>query len=195
VVEDALTQLKQNNPVWRQLELGRRIAEQEVKIAQADFFPTIGLKGSYSLFHEEPEFGYIPKNSWEAVFGAQWEFPLGLQTLEAVKEKQAQSRAVELKVRYAQQGLETRLGAMLRDLDAGQEQVDLLAQTAALAQERSQSALLGYRVDMVGTDELIRAHVEESELRLQYLEAVQDYRRTVVEYYRLVGKDIHEIVF
>jgi len=45
---------------------------------------------------------------------------------------------------------------------------------------------------MVGTDELIRSHVEESELRLQYLEAVRAQRQRWVEYYRLLGKDLHE---
>lgn len=193
VVEDALSQLKQNNSVWRQLDLGRKIAGQEIAIARADFFPTVGLKGAYSLFHEEPEFGYVPASSWEATLGAQWEFPLGLQSVEAVKEKQAESRAVELKAQYAQRGLETRLAAMLRDLEAGREQVRLLEEASALAQERSQAAVLGYRVDMVGTDELIRSHVEESELRLQYLEAVRSYRQCVVEYYQLLGKDLHEL--
>ncbi|MEW6516796.1 MAG: TolC family protein [candidate division FCPU426 bacterium] len=189
---EALSRLKENNPVWRQLELGRNIAAQETQIAQADLFPTIGLKGEYTLFHEVPAFGYVPENSWEATFGAQWDFPLGLQTLEAVKEKAAESRAVELQVQYAQKGLEIRLAAMLRDLEASREQVRLLEESAALAKERSKSAVLGYRVEMVDTDELIRSHVEESEICLKHLEAVLAYRQMVVEYFRLLGKDLHD---
>lgn len=187
--------LKNSNYSWQQLGLGMKIAEQEVKIAQAEYFPLIGLSGEYLIFHEEPNYGYLPPTSWQVTFGAKWKFPLGLQTVEAVKEKEAESQAAALKVQYAQQGMELKLKSLLSEIAKFRKQMALLANGVETARKRAQLAIKGYRIDVVGSGDLVKAQVEETEMRVDYLEVILDYQTHLIDYYILVGRNIDELLF
>ncbi len=193
--ETSLKSMQDRNFNWQQLDLGKKIVAQEVEIAKAEFFPLIGVTGEYSVFHEEPQYGYVPESAWQVTFGAKWNFPLGLQTIEAVKEKQAESRAVDLQVQQAKKGLEAGLKSLLMEISGLKEQISILTAGAETAKKRAQLAIKGYRIDVVDSDDLVTAQVEESEMRLEYLKAILNYQIKLMDYYTLMGRDIHALSF
>ncbi|MBN1596512.1 TolC family protein [candidate division FCPU426 bacterium] len=193
--DESLRLLQVQNHSWQQLEKGRLMAEKEIEIARADFFPLVGVTGEYTLFHEEPDFGYMPDSSWKVMVGAQWKFPLGLQTVEAVKDKLAAAQAVRLEVEYAQKALAAKLETLLRELESCRQQLALMEKALLDAQERSRLAIEGYRLEEVETTELIEAQSEESEVRVQYLEVRLNFQLRLIEYAALLGQNLQEVEY
>jgi outer membrane protein TolC len=187
--------LEEKNPSWQQLERGRLIAEKEVLVAQSDYFPTIGVIGEYTYFHEEPSYGYMPESSWQVMLGAQWTFPLGLQTVEAYKDKANMYAAVQKEVAFAKKALVTQLHVLHQNIESSRKQLAIMERAVKDAKERSQLAIEGYRIEEVETSDMIEAQVEESEVRIQYYEVLYIYQKLLVEYAGSMGRNLHELQF
>ncbi|MCD4813775.1 TolC family protein [bacterium] len=194
-VEESFDTMQTKNHNWQQLELGEKLAEKEVEVARAELFPMIGVSGEFNTFHEEPEFGNMPESSWQVTVGASWTFPLGMGSISVLREKQAAYASAKKEVVYAKHALTTQMEVLLKDLESSVRSLQRLEKAEADARERSQLAIEGYRIDEVKTSDMIEAQVDESEVRIEYLETCLEYQNQMIEYIRMMGKDLHEQVF
>ena len=95
-LEESLAKAVENRPELSQLQYQKQMAGEMIKIARADYLPTIALSGSYTTWADKFVFA---KNSWQDfyTFNLVLSVPIfnGLQTSAKVAESQAQIREIE----------------------------------------------------------------------------------------------------
>jgi len=187
-LEESLAKALQNRPELSQVQYQKDIAAEMIKIARADYLPSIAISGNYSTWADRFVF---TKNTWQDFysFNLVLSIPIfnGLQTPAKVAESKALIREIE----FAEKGLVNNIkfevqAAYLTIVNA---QEALLSQEKNIdaAQESVRVAELNYSEGLITITDLGAAQVALSEARINYLRAIYEYDVSLAQLEKAVG--------
>jgi outer membrane protein len=187
-LEESIAKALQNRPELSQIKYQRDIAGEMIKIARADFMPTLALSGNYNTWADNFVF---KRTAWQSFYGFNLvlNVPIfnGLQTPAKVAESKALIREIE----FAEKGLVNNIkfevqASYLTMLNA---QEALLSQEKNIdaAQESVRVAELNYNEGLITITDLGAAQVALSDARINYLRAIYEYDVSLAQLEKAVG--------
>ena len=187
-LEESLAKALQNRPELSQVQYQKDIAAEMIKIARADYLPSIAISGNYSTWADRFVF---TKNTWQDFysFNLVLSIPIfnGLQTPAKVAESKALIREIE----FAEKGLVNNINFEVQAayLTIVNAQEALLSQEKNIdaAQESVRVAELNYSEGLITITDLGAAQVALSEARINYLRAIYEYDVSLAQLEKAVG--------
>jgi outer membrane protein TolC len=187
-LEESLAKAVLNRPELSQLQYQKQMAGEMIKIAKADYLPTIALSGNYNTWADRFAFG---KNNWQSfyAFNLVLSIPLfnGLQTPAKVAESQALIREIEFTEKGLVNNIKFEVQAASLTLNNAQEAFLSQEKNIDAAQESVRVAELNYGEGLITITDLGAAQVALSEARINYLRAIYEYTVSLAQLEKAVG--------
>jgi len=187
-LEENLAKAVLNRPELGQLQYQRQMAGEMIKIARADYLPTIALSGNYNTWADRFAFG---KNNWQNfyAFNLILSIPLfnGLQTPAKVAESQALIREIDFTEKGLVNNIKFEVQAAYLTLNNAQEAFLSQEKNIDAARESVRVAELNYGEGLITITDLGAAQVALSEARINYLRAIYEYTVSLAQLEKAVG--------
>jgi outer membrane protein TolC len=187
-LEESLAKAVLNRPELGQLQYQRQMAGEMIKIARADYLPTIALSGNYNTWADRFAFG---KNNWQNfyAFNLILSIPLfnGLQTPAKVAESQALIREIDFTEKGLVNNIKFEVQAAYLTLNNAQEALLSQEKNIDAARESVRVAELNYGEGLITITDLGAAQVALSEARINYLRAIYEYTVSLAQLEKAVG--------
>ncbi len=187
-LEDSIARSLANRPELNQLLYQKQMAGEMIKIAKADYMPTIALSGNYNFWADNLNF---KKNNWQSFysFNLVLNIPIfnGLQTPARV----ARSKALIRELEYTEKGLVNNIKFEVQSayLNLNQAKESLLSQEKNVdaARESVRVAELNYAEGLITITDVGAAQVALSEARINYLRAIYEYVISLAQLEKAMG--------
>lgn len=187
-LEESIARSLANRPEVNQILYQKQMAGEMIKIAKADYLPTIAISGNYNTWADQFKFG---KNTWQSfyAFNLVLNIPIfnGLQT----PAKVAQSKALIRELEHTEKGLINNIKFEVQSayLNLNQAKESLLSQEKNVdaAQESVRVAELNYAEGLITITDVGAAQVALSEARINYLRAIYDYVISLAQLEKAMG--------
>ena len=187
-LDESIAKAVENRPELSQLQYQKQVAGEMIKIARADYLPTIALSGNYSTWADRFAFG---KNNWQSfyAFNLVLSIPLfnGLQTPAKVAESQALIRELGFTEKGLVNNIKFEVQAAYLTLNNAQEALLSQEKNIDAAQESVRVAELNYSEGLITITDLGAAQVALSEARINYLRAIYEYTVSLAQLEKAVG--------
>ena len=187
-LEDSLAKAVLNRPELSQLQYQKQMAGEMIKIAKADYLPTIALSGSYSTWADRFAFA---KNTWQSFYSINLVLSVpvfnGLQTSAKVAESKAMIREIEFTEKGLINNIKFEVQAAYLTLNNSKEALLSQEKNIDAAQESVRVAELNYGEGLITITDLGAAQVALSEARINYLRAIYDYDLSLAQLEKAVG--------
>jgi len=187
-LQDSLAKAVLNRPELSQLQYQKQMAGEMIKIARADYLPTIALSGNYNTWADRLAFG---KNNWQSfyAFNLVLSIPLfnGLQTPAKVAESQALIREIDFTEKGLINNIKFEVQAAYLTLNNAQEALLSQEKNIDAARESVRVAELNYGEGLITITDLGAAQVALSEARINYLRAIYEYTVSLAQLEKAVG--------
>jgi outer membrane protein TolC len=187
-LEQSLAKAVLNRPELSQLQYQKQMAGEMIKIARADYLPTIALSGNYNTWADRFAFG---KNNWQNfyAFNLVLSIPLfnGLQTPAKVAESQALIREIDFTEKGLVNNIKFEVQAAYLTLNNAQEALLSQEKNIDAARESVRVAELNYGEGLITITDLGAAQVALSEARINYLRAIYEYTVSLAQLEKAVG--------
>ncbi|MBN2409897.1 MAG: TolC family protein [Candidatus Aminicenantes bacterium] len=175
-LEESVARSLANRPEVNQILYQKQMAGEMIKLAKADYLPTIAISGNYNTWADQFKFG---KDTWQSFysFNLVLNIPLfnGLQT----PAKVAHSKALIRELEHTEKGLLNNIKFEVQSayLNLNQAKESLLSQEKNVdaAKESVRVAELNYAEGLITITDVGAAQVALSEARINYLRAIYDY--------------------
>ena len=187
-LDESIAKAVENRPELSQLQYQKQVAGEMIKIARADYLPTIALSGNYSTWADRFAFG---KNNWQSfyAFNLVLSIPLfnGLQTPAKVAESQALIRELGFTEKGLVNNIKFEVQAAYLTLNNAQEALLSQEKNIDAAQESVRVAELNYSEGLITITDLGAARGALSEARINYLRAIYEYTVSLAQLEKAVG--------
>ncbi|HUU37854.1 MAG TPA: TolC family protein [Candidatus Desulfaltia sp.] len=187
-LDESIARSLANRPELNQLLYQKQMAGEMIKIAKADYLPTIAISGNYNTWADRFVF---TKNNWQSfyAFNLVLNIPIfnGLQT----PAKVAQSKALIRELGFTEKGLINNIKFEVQSacLTLNQAKESLLSQEKNVdaATESVRVAELNYAEGLITITDVGSAQVALSEARINYLRAIYDYVISLAQIEKSMG--------
>jgi outer membrane protein len=187
-LDESIARSLANRPELNQLIYQKQMAGEMIKIAKADYLPTIAVSGNYNFWADNFNF---KRNNWQSfyAFNLVLNIPIfnGLQT----PAKVAHSKALIRELEFTEKGLVNNIKFEVQSayLNLNQAKESLLSQEKNVdaAKESVRVAELNYAEGLITITDVGSAQVALSEARINYLRAIYDYVISLAQLEKAVG--------
>ncbi len=187
-LDESIARSLANRPELNQLLYQKQMAGEMIKVAKADYLPTVAVSGNYNFWADSLNFN---KNNWQSFysFNLVLNIPIfnGLQTPARV----AQSKALIRELEYTEKGLVNNIKFEVQSayLNLNQAKESLLSQEKNVdaAKESVRVAELNYAEGLITITDVGSAQVALSEARVNYLRAIYEYVISLAQLEKAVG--------
>jgi len=187
-LDESIARSLANRPELNQLLYQKQMAGEMIRIAKADYLPTIAVSGNYNFWADNLSF---KKNNWQSFysFNLVLNIPIfnGLQTPARV----ARSKALIRELEFTEKGLVNNIKFEVQSafLNLNQARESLLSQEKNVdaAQESVRVAELNYAEGLITITDVGSAQVALSEARINYLRAIYEYVISLAQLEKAVG--------
>ncbi|MDH4270479.1 MAG: TolC family protein [Candidatus Aminicenantes bacterium] len=187
-LDESIARSLANRPELNQLLYQKQMAGEMIRIAKADYLPTIAVSGNYNFWADNLSF---KKNNWQSFysFNLVLNIPIfnGLQTPARV----ARSKALIRELEFTEKGLVNNIKFEVQSafLNLNQARESLLSQEKNVdaAQECVRVAELNYAEGLITITDVGSAQVALSEARINYLRAIYEYVISLAQLEKAVG--------
>jgi outer membrane protein len=187
-LDESIARSLANRPELNQLLYQKQMAGEMIKVAKADYLPTVAVSGNYNFWADNLNFN---KNNWQSFysFNLVLNIPIfnGLRTPARV----AQSRALIRELEYTEKGLVNNIKFEVQSayLNLNQAKESLLSQEKNVdaAKESVRVAELNYAEGLITITDVGSAQVALSEARVNYLRAIYEYVISLAQLEKAVG--------
>jgi outer membrane protein TolC len=187
-LDESIAKALQNRPELSQIQYQKQIAGEMVKIARADYMPTIALSGNYNTWADK--FVFV-RNTWQNFYGFNLvlSIPLfnGLQTPAKIAESKALVRELEFTQKGLVNNIKFEVQAAYLNLNNAIESFLSQGKNIDAAQESVRVAELNYAEGLITITDLGAAQVALSEARINYLRAIYEYEVSLAQLEKAVG--------
>ncbi len=185
-VADVTGETQDRRPDYRALLVEERARERVIRVARSDYFPTIGLEGTYELNTEGPVGD--GQGSWSVMAVLRWNLFNGGADQARVREAEAaRDRARAVRARAASLiGLEAR-EARARWTTA-RERAGVAERAITQAEETLRIVQVRYRGGLATIVDLLTAEAALTESRTRLSEAVHDYSVALAAWELALGR-------
>jgi outer membrane protein len=187
-LDESIARSLANRPELNQLLYQKQMAGEMIKIAKADYLPTVAVSGNYNFWADNFSF---KKNNWQSfyTFNLVLNIPIfnGLRTPARV----AQSKALIRELEFTEKGLVNNIKFEVQSayLNLNQAKESLLSQEKNVdaAKESVRVAELNYAEGLITITDVGSAQVALSEARINYLRAIYEYVISLAQLEKAVG--------
>lgn len=197
---DGLTTDVGDNSDLRTLELQEQLLKNQLRVANAGRWPTIGLFGNFTVAgNDRGSIDFI--NQTVIKDGFYWQNPLyagvqvsiplfsGLTKMNKSREIKNQIAQIGLQRDYARQQVDVQVRSALNDLLTARETMYAQERTVAQARKAYGIADTRYRAGAGTILELNSAQLAQTQAQLNFSQAIFDYLTAKAEYDRIVGME------
>jgi outer membrane protein len=187
-LDESIVRSLASRPELNQLLYQKQMAGEMIRIAKADYLPTIAVSGNYNFWADNLSF---KKNNWQSFysFNLVLNIPIfnGLQTPARV----ARSKALIRELEFTEKGLVNNIKFEVQSayLNLNQARESLLSQEKNVdaAQESVRVAELNYAEGLITITDVGSAQVALSEARINYLRAIYEYVISLAQLEKAMG--------
>lgn len=181
-----------NNTTMKQLDLNRKMLNQNIKSLRANFMPTLGMNYSYqyqSLYNEDWN---ILDYNWSGSSALMFTLSIPLykaSNFTKLKSNRIQIRQLEQNRLDTERKLNMQITSYQNNMAAGSEQVVSNRENVMQAQKAVQIAGKRYEVGKGTVLELNTSQVQLTEAELTYNQSIYDYLVAKADLDQVLGKD------
>ncbi|MEI8005034.1 MAG: TolC family protein [Bacteroidota bacterium] len=175
------------NPILKQIETKKLLAEQKYKAEKSEFYPSVALQGTYDIVNKDLS-TYIP--DWEVGIGLKWTIFDGVSRIGKVKAASMQTKQVEEFGMKAQADISTNINKLYNELNMHREQLTELETAARYAEEYLRSREKEFIEETGNSTQVIDARLALAQVRTERLQAMYNYDLTLarlLEYSGIAG--------
>ncbi len=175
------------NPILKQIETKKLLAEQKYKAEKSEFYPSVALQGTYDIVNKDLS-TYIP--DWEVGIGLKWTIFDGVSRIGKVKAASMQTKQVEEFGLKAQADISTNINKLYNELNMYREQLAELETAATYAEEYLRSREKEFSEETGNSTQVIDARLALAQVRTERLQAMYNYDLTLarlLEYSGIAG--------
>lgn len=190
---EATLSIWQNQATAKNLEIQMQVrlidkAEQELKIAKANYYPTVELSSGYT-YNPSNTGIYQSENTRTGYVGAVVNLPLftGGQTKAQVRQAQANIHVVQSDLRLTQEKIRLSVIENYSKVQTGQQRIHALETLIHTNETKVASSTLGQRYGLMSNIERIRAEKELYEARLKLTQAKYQYLQAQLNLMQITG--------
>lgn len=188
--EDLIKTAFMYRPEWRQFLLGKKIAEDNLGLAQTGFLPNVTLAGQTGNNIVEYASFKSDANSWNVVGTASWTLFDGLTVANKVREAAAMLDAARANEDQTRNNIELEIKNAYYDLKSAKEALVSTKKAQEFADESYKVSDLRFTSGMGTNLEVIDAQVSLNTAKLNHLKALYDMETTKAKINKAVGFDI-----
>ena len=160
-------------PDVRAAEEASRIAEKEVTIAQAKFWPTVSADANYYIKRA----GVAQDVNWDATLQVDVPIFQGGQTLGAVKEASARAREAKLQLSERQRRAALEIQEVYTDMQAALAKTSAFEKALDASEESYRLQVEDYQRNLVSTLDVLRELQALQDSRRDFIHATYDAKR------------------
>jgi len=187
-LDDSLAKALANRPELSQVNYQRKIASEMIKIAKADYLPTVAISGNYNYWADLLKF---KKDNWQNFYSFNLVVNIPIFNGFTTPAKVAESKALIREIEFTEKGLVNNIKfevqAAYLNLNQAKESLLSLGRNVDEAMESVRVAELNYAEGLITITDVGAAQVALSEARINYLRAIYDYIISLAQLEKAVG--------
>jgi len=192
IVETESLQLLQKNSQLKQLELAVGLNENRLQLAKSAYYPTLDAIGNYNYQAHADNFKFS-EYDWTqtSLVGLQLQFPIfnGTVTKNKVQQVALGKKIAEEEKEYATKETQLKLTELVAQLEFSRLKVEVQLENMDLTDEAQKLANRRYELGVGTILEVNDAELAYTQSRLNWLQALLNYKSTYYDYQLLIGKD------
>ncbi|OGS69747.1 MAG: hypothetical protein A3F91_08425 [Flavobacteria bacterium RIFCSPLOWO2_12_FULL_35_11] len=192
IVETETAQLFQKNSQLKQLELAVGINENRIQMAKSAYYPTLDAIGNYNYQAQANNFKFS-EYDWAqtSLVGLQLQFPIfnGTVTKNKVQQVALGKKISEEEKKYATKEIQLKLIELISQLKFSRLKVEVQLENMDLTDEAQKLAKKRYEFGVGTILEVNDAELAYTQSRLNWLQALLNYKSAYYDYQLLIGKD------
>jgi outer membrane protein TolC len=173
-----------SNPLLKQVETKKLLAEQKYKAERAEFFPSVALQGTYDIVNKDLS-NYLP--DWEVGIGLKWTIFDGVTRIGKVKAAYMQTRQVEEYGKKARADISTTINKLYNELNMYHEQLEELETASRYAEEYLRTREKEFHEEISNSTQVIDARLALAQVQTERLEAMYNYDLTLAQLLQYSG--------
>jgi outer membrane protein TolC len=175
---------QQNNPLLRQVESKKLLAEQNYKAERGNFMPEIALEGMYDVVDKDLS-PYAP--TWMVGVGMKWTLFDGTSRYRKVKAASFKSDQVKEFEQKANSDIETMIEKLCQELTMYREQLTQLESALTFSEEYLRVREKAFHEEMSNTTDVVDARLALAQVRIERLQAMYGYDLTLARILEYAG--------
>jgi outer membrane protein len=176
--EDSLLSLLHRHPDLQRAELDVQGREQEISLAQTDYYPSVFVRGSYNWEDSQ----VLPGNkNWNIGVGVSLTLFQGGATQASVDQARSRTEAARATGEALRQRLQVALRTTLTTLEDTRSRVRSATEIVHLAEETERVASLKYRSGKGTNLDVLDAETVLTNARINYIQVLTDYAVATAE--------------
>jgi len=183
--------VKKKNPLWEIANSSLAAFESKIEEARSEYFPKIGLFGSYNRLFNNYNYGMSTKenkNQWLIGVGLELSIFNGFRTEAKINEAKYKYLQLNEKINEFEKGLIALSQKAHIEVKSLELKTNKLYFMMAEAKENKEIIEKAYINDMVELPDLIESTIYESLIKSQYYTAKYNYELAKIELKKLLGE-------
>lgn len=192
VLEESIDKMLEQNSTLKQLDLDADLNERQIKLAKSAYYPTLDAIGNYSYQTQADDFkssNYDWVNT--SLVGLKLQFNIfnGTVTKNKVAQAKIGKSIAEKQKEYTTREYQMQLQELLLQLDFSRQKVEVQKENMELTAEALVLAKKRYQFGIGTFLEVNNSELSYTQSRLNWLQAISDYKSAYYDYQLLIGKD------
>lgn len=187
-LERSLSSALANRPELDQINYQKQMAVEMVKIARAEYLPTVAISGNYNFWADALNFR---KDTWQNFYAFNLVLSIPIFNGFQIPAKVAESQAMVKEIEFTEKGLvdTIKFEVQAAILTLNQAQESLLSQEKNIdgAQEAVRVADLNYTEGLITITDVGSTQLALSEARINYLRALFEYVTAQAQLEKAIG--------
>ena len=189
--DEAMNALQERNTTLRKLNLQSRLTETNIKLAEAQFYPSLVAFGNFQYLTQANNYDFGDYN-WvkTSMVGLQLQIPLFRGLSRTAKLQQAKLTHLQLNAqRYAvTEAIKTKLRGVLYRLKQTKKRIEIQEKSISQAEKGYEIAQSRYENGIATLLEVNDARTAQTQARFNYAKAVYDFLIAYTDYEELIGE-------
>ncbi|MBI5078603.1 TolC family protein, partial [Candidatus Saganbacteria bacterium] len=180
----------ENRPEWKQYLLNEQMAEENLRVAQTAYLPTVMLTGLTGNHVTEYPAYRSDVNSWAVTGSASWTLFDGLGIQKRIREAAANLSAQKAAEKQIRGGIELEVREAYLSLKSVKETIESVRKARESAEENYKVSNLRYRSGVGTNIEVIDAQVALTQAEINYNQALFDLEIAKAKIVKVAGKEV-----
>ena len=188
--EECLAKARKNRPELKEAELNVKRAENEVKLARSQYFPTLGFSGNYERVGDDPGVSgsrFEDKDSWNITAYARWTFWQWGKKRQLVREKETRLVQAEDARVQVEDGISLEVKDAHLRLREAREKIEVAKTAIAQAEENYRMNFERYKEQVATSTDVLDAQTLLTQARSNYYNALSDFNIARANLERAMG--------
>lgn len=191
-IEDSANQLMEKNSKLKQLEISIKQKENQLKLTESAYYPTLDAIGNYHYQAQADDFD-IFEYDWvnTSLVGLQLQFSIfnGTITKNKVEQVKIAKKIAEEEKENTTRAYMMRETELLSMLEFFKQKIEVQKESMSLTSEALTISRKRYRLGVGTFLEINDAELAYTQARLKWLQTLSDYQAAYYDYQLLIGKE------